>query len=226
LLHFIKFGQSFLCYFIKKCLEELNNFKQEKEIEKYKYKNFMFIVIHLYILENINSVFIYDLIRFLIDNFNENNSEYLLLLLSYTGINIRKENPTNLKDIITLINKKYNDIKISNNSTETEKIKYIIDMINDIKQNKYLKFNLQEKFNFFKELIKKNKSESTILNDKLEIDFSKIIKLPYEQIFSDEVISNTEKIDEIINLSTDDLIIKETKEDSKTNAQSVEKKVH
>ena len=92
-------------------------------------------------------------------------------------------------------------------------------MINDIKQNKYLKFNLQEKFNFFKELIKKNKSESNVLNDKLEIDFSKIIKLPYQQIFSDEVISNTEKIEEIVNLSTDDLIIKETKEDSKTNAQ-------
>ena len=219
LLHFIKFGQSFLFYFIKKCLEELKNFEPDKTLEKYKYKNFIFIVIHLYIFENINSVFIYDLIKLFIDNFNENNSEYLLLLLSYTGINIRKENPTNLKDIITLINKKYNDIKISNNSTETEKIKYIIDMINDIKQNKYLKFNLQEKFNFFKELIKKNKSESTILNDKLEIDFSKIIKLPYEQIFSDEVISNTEKIDEIINLSTDDLIIKETKEDSKTNAQ-------
>ncbi len=219
LLHFIKFGQSFLFYFIKKCLEELKNFEPDKTLEKYKYKNFIFIVIHLYIFENINSVFIYDLIKLFIDNFNENNSEYLLLLLSYTGINIRKENPTNLKDIITLINKKYNDIKISNNSTKTEKIKYIIDMINDIKQNKYLKFNLQEKFNFFKELIKKNKSESTILNDKLEIDFSKIIKLPYEQIFSDEVISNTEKIDEIINLSTDDLIIKETKEDSKTNAQ-------
>jgi hypothetical protein len=58
-----------------------------------------------------------------------------------------------------------------------------------------------------------------VLNDKLEIDFSKIIKLPYQQIFSDEVISNTEKIEEIVNLSTDDLIIKETKEDSKTNAQ-------
>ena len=219
LLHFIKFGQSFLFFFVKKCLEELNNFDMNKTVEKYKYKNFIFIIIHLYIFENINSVFIYDLIKYLIDNFNENNSEYLLLLLSYTGINIRKENPTNLKDIITLINKKYNDIKIANNSTETEKIKYIIDMINDIKQNKYLKFNLQEKFNFFKELIKKNKSESIVLNDKLEIDFSKIIKLPYDQIFTDEVISNTEKIEEIVNLSTDDLIIKETKEDSKTNAQ-------
>ena len=37
LLLYIKFGQSFLCYFIKKCLEELNNFKQRKNIEKYTY---------------------------------------------------------------------------------------------------------------------------------------------------------------------------------------------
>ena len=223
LLHFIKFGQSFLFFFLKKCLEELNFLNQEKDekinIEKYKYKNFFFIVIHLYLFENINSVFVYDLIKYLIDNFDENNSEYLLLLLSYTGINIRKENPTNLKDIITLINKKYNDIKISKDENKTDKIKYIIDMINDIKQNKYLKFNLQEKFNFFKEIIKKNKSENIVLSDKLEIELNKIIKLSYEQIFTDEVISNTEKIEEIVNLDTDDLIIKESQEDAKTNNQ-------
>ena len=223
LLHFIKFGQSFLFFFIKKCLEELNYLRKDDEekinIEKYKYKNFFFIVIHLYIFENINSVFVYDLIKYLIDNFDENNSEYLLLLLSYTGINIRKENPTNLKDIITLINKKYNDIKISNDAEKTDKIKYIIDMINDIKQNKYLKFNLQEKFNFFKEIIKKNKSDNIVQSDKLEIEFDKIIKLPYEQILSDDVISNTEKIEEIVNLDTDDLIIKESQEDAETNAQ-------
>ena len=219
LLHFIKFGQSFLFFFIKKCLEEINYLNQNVNIPKYKYKNFFFIVIHLYIFENINSVFVYDLIKYLIDNFDENNSEYLLLLLSYTGINIRKENPTNLKDIISLINKKYNDIKISNASNKTEKIKYIIDMINDIKQNKYLKFNLQEKFNFFKEIIKKNKSDNIVLSDKLELELNKITKIPYDQILSEEVISNSEKIEEIVNLDTDDLIIKETQEDDKTNSQ-------
>ena len=219
LLHLIKFGQSFLFFFIKKCLEEINYLKENANIPKYKYKNFFFIVIHLYIFENINSVFVYDLIKYLIDNFDENNSEYLLLLLSYTGINIRKENPTNLKDIISLINKKYNDIKISNDSNKTEKIKYIIDMINDIKQNKYLKFNLQEKFNFFKEIIKKNKSDNIVLSDKLELELNKITKIPYDQILSEEIISNSEKIEEIINLDTDDLIIKETQEDDKTNAQ-------
>ena len=67
LLHFIKFGQSFLFFFIKRCLEELNYLRKDEEekinIEKYKYKNFFFIVIHLYIFENINSVFVYDLIK-------------------------------------------------------------------------------------------------------------------------------------------------------------------
>ena len=223
LLHFIKFGQSFLCYFIKKCLEELNNLKPiitpEKQIEKHKYKNFIFIIIHLYIFENINSVFIYDLIRHLIDNFNENNSEYLLLLLSYTGISIRKENPSNLKDIITLINMKYNNLKLSNDEGSTDKIKYIIDMINDIKQNKYLKFNLHEKFNFFKEIISKRKSESVLVGEKVEIELEKIIKLPYDKILSNDIITNKEKLDDIIDLDADDLIIKETQEDSKVTKQ-------
>ena len=219
LLHYIKFGQSFLCYFIKKCLEELNNFKQEKDIEKYKYKNFIFIVIHLYIFENINSVFIYDLIRFLIDNFNENNSEYLLLLLSYTGISIRKENPTNLKDVISLINIKYNNLKLTNDENATDKLKYIIDMINDIKQNKYLKFNLQEKFNFFKEIINKRKSEAVLIGEKIEIELDKIIKLSYDKILSNNIITNKEKIEEIVDLDTDNLIIKETQEDTKITKQ-------
>ena len=219
LLHYIKFGQSFLCYFIKKCLEELNNFKQEKDVEKYKYKNFMFIVIHLYIFENINSVFIYDLIRFLIDNFNENNSEYLLLLLSYTGISIRKENPTNLKDVISLINIKYNNLKLTNDENATDKLKYIIDMINDIKQNKYLKFNLQEKFNFFKEIINKRKSDAVLVGEKIEIELDKIIKLSYDKILSNNIITNKEKIEEIVDLDADNLIIKETQEDTKITKQ-------
>ena len=222
LLHYIKFGQSFLCYLIKKCIEELNNFKastKEKVIEKYKYKNFIFVIIHLYIFENINSVLIYDLIRYLIDNFNENNSEYLLLLLSYTGISIRKENPSNLKDIITLINMKYNNLKLANDAAATDKLKYIIDMINDIKQNKYLKFNLHEKFNFFKEIINKRKSESILIGEKVEIELEKIIKLSYDKILSNELITNKEKLDDIVNLDSDNLIIKETQEDTKVTKQ-------
>ena len=223
LLHYIKFGQSFICYFIKKSLEELNNLNpikdKEKEIEKYKYKNFIFIIIHLYIFENINSVFIYDLIRYFIDNFNENNSEYLLLLLSYTGISIRKENPSNLKDIIVLINMKYNNLKLTKDTNTTDKMKYIIDMINDIKQNKYLKFNLQEKFNFFKEILSKRKSESILVGEKIEIELEKIIKLSYDKILSNNIITNKEKIDDIVDLDADDLIIKETQEDSKITKQ-------
>ena len=223
LLHYIKFGQSFICYFIKKCLEELNNFKpistSEKQIEKYKYKNFIFIIIHLYIFENINSVLIYDLIRYFIDNFTESNSEYLLLLLSYTGISIRKENPSNLKDIIVLINMKYNNLKLTNDTGITDKMKYIIGMINDIKQNKYLKFNLQEKFNFFKEIISKRKSEAILIGEKIEIELEKIIKLSYDKILSNDIITNKEKFDDIVDLDTDNLIIKETQEDSKITKQ-------
>jgi nucleolar MIF4G domain-containing protein 1 len=170
-------------------------------------------------LENINSVFIYDLIRFLIDNFNENNSEYLLLLLSYTGISIRKENPTNLKEIISLINIKYNNLKITNDENATDKLKYIIDMINDIKQNKYLKFNLQEKFNFFKEIINKRKSDAVLMGEKIEIELDKIIKLSYDKILSNNIITNKEKIEEIVDLDADNLIIKETQEDTKLTKQ-------
>ena len=85
---------------------------------------------------------------------------------------------------------KYNNIKLTNDTGTSDKIKYIIDMINDIKQNKYLKFNLQEKFNFFKDIISKRKSENVLIGEKIEIELDKIIKLSYDKILSNDIVTN------------------------------------
>ena len=194
-----KFGNNFIYFYLKSLFDEIQYLKNE-EIPKYKIKNCIFEIIHFYIFQNITSKLIYSLIKFLIENFNENNSEFLLLLLSYTGIDIRKEDPENLKDIITEVNKIYNNMKL-NNSSDLSKLKFAVDMIEDIKQNKYLKFNLSEKFAFFKNFVNNYSNASLKKGEKIECDLETISKIDLKTICN----SNNIEISENTNLNNIDL---------------------
>ncbi len=213
LSHF-KFGNNFIYFYLKSLFEEVEYLKNE-EIPKYKIKNCIFEIIHFYIFQNITSKLIYSLIKFFIDNFNENNSEFLLLLLSYTGINIRKEDPENLKDIITEVNKIYNNMKLTN-SSDLSKLKFAVEMIEEIKQNKYLKFNLSERFAFFKNLVNNNSNTSLKKGEKIECDIETISKIDLKLICNSnniEIAENTNVNDIDLNniIPNDDLL------DDKTN---------
>ena len=194
-----KFGNNFIYFYLKSLFDEIQYLKNE-EIPKYKIKNCIFEIIHFYIFQNITSKLIYSLIKFLIENFNENNSEFLLLLLSYTGINIRKEDPESLKDIITEVNKIYNNMKLTN-SSDLSKLKFAVDMIEDIKQNKYLKFNLSEKFAFFKNFVNNHSNTSLKKGEKIECDLETISKIDLKTICN----SNNIEISENTNLNNIDL---------------------
>ena len=213
LCHF-KFGNNFIYFYLKNLFEEIKYLKNE-EIPKYKIKNFIFEIIHFYIFQNITSKLVYSLIKYLIDNFNENNSEFLLLLLSYTGIEIRKEDPENLKIIISEVNKKYNNMKI-NNSLDLSKLQFAVEMIEDIKQNKYLKFNLSEKFSFFKNFVNNNSNTSLKKGEKIECDIETISKIDLNTISN----SNNNEISEnsnINNIKIDNYIPNDDILDDKTN---------
>ena len=213
LCHF-KFGNNFIYFYLKNLFEEIEYLKNE-EIPKYKIKNFIFEIIHFYIFQNITSKLVYSLIKYLIDNFNENNSEFLLLLLSYTGIEIRKEDPENLKIIVSEVNKKYNNMKI-NNSLDLSKLQFAVEMIEDIKQNKYLKFNLSEKFSFFKNFVNNNSNTSLKKGEKIECDIDTISKIDLNTISN----SNNNEISEnsnINNIKIDNYIPNDDILDDKTN---------
>ena len=213
LCHF-KFGNNFIYFYLKNLFEEIEYLKNE-EIPKYIIKNFIFEIIHFYIFQNITSKLVYSLIKYLIDNFNENNSEFLLLLLSYTGIEIRKEDPENLKIIVSEVNKKYNNMKI-NNSLDLSKLQFAVEMIEDIKQNKYLKFNLSEKFSFFKNFVNNNSNTSLKKGEKIECDIETISKIDLNTISN----SNNNEISEnsnINNIKIDNYIPNDDILDDKTN---------
>jgi len=222
-LHY-KYGNSFLIYFIKSLFERVDQFFSLKEGEDVKniplpksiFKNFIFTIIHFYIFGNLNSKIFFEIIKHFIENFNEVYSEMLLILLSYVGIEIRKEDPESLKEIISNITKKYNLMKINtNNEAITGKIKYIVDMIEDIKNNKYMRFNLSEKFNFFKNFVNTNKKsfvsekeydlKSGKIADKIEISWQSIKNLDKNKI-ADFIQSSDDKPDGVKNLNVNDIL--------------------
>lgn len=167
ILHY-KFGNSFLLYFLKTLFEKLEenlNSYNTPDFNKSSLKNFVFIIIQFYIYGNLTSKIYFDVIKYFIENFNDTYSEILLILLSYIGIELRKENPESLKEIISSVTKKYNVMKINKEEQVSSKMKFIVDMIDDIKNNKYLKFNLSERFNFFKNVVNINKKNFVSVSD-------------------------------------------------------------
>lgn len=205
-LHF-KFGNSFMLYFMKSLYDRLNpvflTSTEELETNSNNYrsilKNFIFVIIHFYILQNLTSKMYFDVIKHFIENFNSIFSETLLVLLSYIGIEIRKEDPESLKEIISSVNKKYNFIKIEQGQQNVSKLKYIVDMIDDIKNNKYMKFNLSEKFNFFKTFVNQNKktyleNEYDLSNQKIadKVDLSWNLLENFDKNKIEDMINNSE----------------------------------
>ena len=192
-----KYGDSFLLYYLHSLFTSINNFIPSPEHPKHKSKNAIFQLIHFYLFKNITSSLIYDLILYFIENFNEVYSEHLLLLLSYTGISIRKENPENLMLIISEINKKYNNMTLSiantdNTDTNVNKVKYIIDMIDDIKSNKYLKFNLSDKFAFFVNYVQSNVngSETAKKGESIETKLESIKNIDIDNLLTSSSLSS------------------------------------
>jgi len=192
-------------------IEKENNFKTLSiGFNKAELKNLTFLLIQFYLYGNLTAKLYYDLIKKFIENFNDISSELLLLLLNYLGIELRKEDPESLKDIFRKINARYNSflaqsklIQITSVSQTEEnnkenlrvdqstsaftgsanKIKYIVEMIEEIKNNKFMKFNMNEKFNFFKNFVNNTKKNYTQENynlssekiaDKIEIGLDSI----------------------------------------------------
>jgi hypothetical protein len=102
------------------------------------------------------------------------------------------------------------------NSSDLSKLKFAVEMIEEIKQNKYLKFNLSERFAFFKNLVNNNSNTSLKKGEKIECDIETISKIDLKLICNSnniEIAENTNVNDIDLNniIPNDDLL------DDKTN---------
>jgi len=227
LLHF-KLGNPFLLYYLKTIFIKFEEYCKDPMTNKCGLKNFIFAFILFYLFGNLTSKIYFDVIKYFIDNFNDTFSEMLYIMLSYVGIEIRKEDPEYLKEIINLVNSKYNSIKISsklslNNPTPTSttltpndnttsssaitevyssKMKFIVELIDDIKNNKFLKFNMKEKFGFFINFVTQQSkiynfgsNDTTNIASKLDLTLKQIKSLDINKF---EDFEGTTKINDVL----------------------------
>lgn len=177
ILHYL-IGDNFMKYFLK---ELFTQFHKLSEITHYdtrvsKLKNFTFIMIFFFLFKNLTLKLAGDMVSYFIDNFDEFYSEVLFILLSHIGIQLRREDPEAVKRIIASVKVKFNNLKQDNKEAITSKFKSVVEMIEEIKNNKFLKFNVAEKYAFQKNLVNQakievqNKSKFDI-NSKKEHDF-------------------------------------------------------
>lgn len=104
-----------------------------QDLEKKRICNLILLLCYLYNYSITHCSFMYDIIRYLIDNFSEPDVECLLLLLRHCGRSLRSDDPLALKEIVLLVQKKKaQDSKLSSSS----RAEYMLSAIMDLKNNK------------------------------------------------------------------------------------------
>jgi nucleolar MIF4G domain-containing protein 1 len=91
----------------------------------------MLLMASLYNFKVIHCVLVYDIIRKLMESFTERDVELLLLLLKNTGMEIRRDDATSLKDIVLQIQSK----AASSNLSDSSRVRFMLDTINALKTN-------------------------------------------------------------------------------------------
>ena len=117
----------------------------ETESSQYdkKSSNLILILCYLYNFGVVHCSLMYDVVRDLISHFDEIDLELLLLILSHSGRALRSDDPSALKEIVLLVQKRAtqeNDINRSNNSQS--RVDYMISAMTDLKNNKRRKADM------------------------------------------------------------------------------------
>lgn len=95
--------------------------------------NMMLMLGYLYNYNIVHCSLMYDVIRQLIENFSDVDVECLLILLSHCGRSLRSDDPSALKEIVLLVQKK----KIENSTkASSSRSDYMISAIMDLKNNR------------------------------------------------------------------------------------------
>ncbi|CCG20588.1 Sgd1 protein [Candida orthopsilosis Co 90-125] len=125
-------GVEFGAHFIQTLIEKFEQFSKESN-KKTEASNLITLLSSVYLFHLLSSKVLYDIVRELIINLNENNADLLLRLIRSSGNQMRTDDPSSLKNIIILLNEKYANLSAD---LKTSRIQFLIDTISTLKNNK------------------------------------------------------------------------------------------
>lgn len=178
---------------LKKCRNasdtsmQLND-NMEKVRSSKEAPNLMLMLCYFYNYNVINCRLMYDLVRDLITSFTEMDIELLLLNLSHCGSQLRSDDPSALKDIVSMVQERsMKVIKSHTTNSETKhfntpsssRAQFMITAITDLKNNKrsHHDLALHEKTSNYRKILGRIKSQysSTLTSDSLKIPLQDIL---------------------------------------------------
>jgi nucleolar MIF4G domain-containing protein 1 len=157
--------------------------------------NYLLLLCYLYNYGVVHCTIIYDLVRHFIKYFTELDVELLLLILSHCGHQMRSDDPTALKDIVFLVQKRsvemINDKKGSNNNdynmVSSSRAQFIVTAITDLKNNKWKDKDtiIAEKTSNYRKVIGRMKSVVTTIGDGKSLS-SNVLRVSIQDILDIE----------------------------------------
>nr|POE93551.1 suppressor of glycerol defect protein 1 [Quercus suber] len=106
---------------------------RESHSEGKEMLNIVAFLSNLYQFHVVGSAIVFDYIRLLLDNLSENSTELLLRIVRISGMQLRQEDPTALKDIVLLLHRNTAKVGEENLSVRT---RFMIETINNLKNNR------------------------------------------------------------------------------------------
>lgn len=125
-------GVDFGAYFIQTLIEKFEHFRVDS-LKSKEALNLISLLSAIYAFQLVSSKLLYDIIRSLIENLSESNSEILLKIVRNSGNQMRNDDPSALKEIVLLITKKASSMPKEAINT---RMQYLIETISSLKNNK------------------------------------------------------------------------------------------
>lgn len=97
--------------------------------------NLLLCLCYLYNFGVIHCTLLYDIVRDCLDSFREVDIEMLLLILRHCGRALRTDDPSALKEIVLLVQKRTLETK-GNGTVNASRVDYMVSAITDLKNNK------------------------------------------------------------------------------------------
>ncbi|KAI9722863.1 MAG: suppressor of glycerol defect [Chrysothrix sp. TS-e1954] len=130
-------GLDFSAQLVEESVKRFDDFysatKTDSENEK-QCNNLISLLTQLYTFQVVNSTLIFDITRQLLGSLSETNTELLLRLVKSAGTSLRKDDPTALKDIVSLLKRRV--AESGGEANLSVRGRFMIETISDLKDNR------------------------------------------------------------------------------------------
>ncbi|GBB87173.1 hypothetical protein RclHR1_13610001 [Rhizophagus clarus] len=184
-------GIDFCAHFVQEMVEEFERYHRQynsnsiidvKDLEKGGGKectNLVVLISELYNFQVISCILVYDLVKLFIFDLNELNVELLLKVIRSSGYQLRKDDPTALKEIIQQVQ---TEIAKKDLGTLGSRTKFMIETITKLKNNRLKQQNIMVNV----ESILKMKKFLNNLGKKIQVQATEALRVSLDDIRSVE----------------------------------------